>query len=314
MAEGYHRFSYLQKKQMSTELQDFEEANYQPQPLGPSSKSCCKVVFGNSCGSGSLVGIRNNKSLVLTNAHVAGTQIGRVGNCTFPFLNNKVCKARIILAAYSDRVMMDWAVLEIDEQVQLPHVKLSRTTPSGDHYTAGYPRCQGPRFQRLVTRGFQNNGTVWRWQPNAIGGQSGSGVHSLSDNLQRGLLTWSWGGDGAGQTTSSIWTQYAQRAEIGFPRFPDLIELSPPQNCESGFFAEANITSLPIWAELDPTPPEEPKPPVEPNPTIAQELLLSSGRLRQEADRLAELARLHGAQPQQPLPPSSGISGGTFGL
>jgi hypothetical protein len=296
---------------MSTELQDFEEANYLPQPVGPSSRSCCKVLFGNSCGSGSLVGIRNGKSLVLTNAHVAGTQVGRVGNCTFPFLNNKVCRSRIIMAAYSDRVMMDWAVLELDEQIDLPHVKLSSKAPTGDHYTAGYPRCQGPRFQRLVTRTFQNNGTVWRWQPNAIGGQSGSGVHSLLDHLQKGLLTWSWGDDGAGQTTKSIWLQYSQKAEIGFIRPEGLIELSAPNpECENGFFAEANITTLPIWAEIDVPPsvdPEDPKP----NPGIAAELLLSSGRLKQEAARLEELARMNGAQPERE-PPKTG--GGTFGL
>ena len=296
---------------MSTELQDFEEANYLPQPVGPSSRSCCKVLFGNSCGSGSLVGIRNGKSLVLTNAHVAGTQVGRVGNCTFPFLNNKVCRSRIIMAAYSDRVMMDWAVLELDEQIALPHVKLSSKAPTGDHYTAGYPRCQGPRFQRLVTRTFQNNGTVWRWQPNAIGGQSGSGVHSLLDHLQKGLLTWSWGGDGAGQTTKSIWLQYSQKAEIGFIRPEGLIELSVPNpECENGFFAEANITTLPIWAEIDVPPPVDPEDP-KPNPGIAAELLLSSGRLKQEAARLEELARMNGAQPEKELPKTGG---GTFGL
>ena len=288
-----------------------DELNYVAQPVGPSSRSCCKVLFGNACGSGSLVGVRNGKSLVLTNAHVAGTQVGRVGNCTFPFLNNKVCRSRIIMAAYSDRVMMDWAVLELDEQIDLPHVKLSSKAPTGDHYTAGYPRCQGPRFQRLVTRSFQNNGTVWRWQPNSIGGQSGSAVHSLLDHLQRGLLTWSWGGDGAGQTTKSIWLQYSQKAEIGFIRPEGLIELSAPNpDCENGFFAEANITTLPIWAEIDVPPPVDPEDP-KPNPGIAAELLLSSGRLKQEAARLEELARSNGATPEVD-PPKTG--GGTFGL
>jgi hypothetical protein len=188
----------------------------------------------------------------MTNAHVAGTQIGRRVNCTFPYLNNQVVGARIIVAAYSDRIMMDWAVLECDTLVNLPIVKLSQSPPVGEHYTAGYPRCQGPRFQRLVTRSFSHNATVWRWQPNSIGGQSGSGVHSVSDNLQRGVLTWSWGGDGAGQTTRSIWLQYAQRAETGFPRPEGLIELAEQRSeTENGFFAEANITTLPIWHESE---------------------------------------------------------------
>jgi len=233
-------------------LDQVDELSYLPNPVGPSSRSCCKVSVANVCGSGSIVGERNGKSLVMTNAHVAGTQIGRRVNCTFPYLNNQVVGARIIVAAYSDTIMMDWAVLECDTLVNLPIVKLSQSPPVGEHYTAGYPRCQGPRFQRLVTRSFSHNATVWRWQPNSIGGQSGSGVHSVSDNLQRGVLTWSWGGDGAGQTTRSIWLQYAQRAETGFPRPEGLVELAGERSeTENGFFTEANITTLPIWHESE---------------------------------------------------------------
>ena len=242
---------------------DWEETNYSKEPRGPSSRGCCKVINGNSCGSGSLVGVRNGKSLVLTNAHVAGTRIGRVVRCTFPFANNRTVNARVILAAYSDRIMMDWAVLEVDEKIDLPHTKLSIEAPMGKHYTMGYPRCRGPYSQELETRRFLYNGTVWRWQPNSIGGQSGSAVHSYDTNLQRGLLTWSWGGDGAGQTTKSIWTQYSQRAAIGYLRPKGLQELSTlAEGLEEGFFVQTNITSLPIWAHLDddeddPSPPGE---------------------------------------------------------
>lgn len=237
---------------MTASFDDFEEVNYLPSPVGPSSRSCCKVTVSGVCGSGSIVGERNGKSLVLTNAHVAGTQIGRRVNCTFPYLNNQAVGARIIMAAYSDRIMMDWAVLELDSKVDLPIVKLSQSPPVGESYTAGYPRCQGPRFQRLVTRSFSHNATVWKWQPNSIGGQSGSAVHSVSDNLQRGLLTWSWGGDGAGQTTRSIWLQYSQKAETGFPRPDGIVELARERSeTENGFFSETNITTLPIWHESD---------------------------------------------------------------
>ncbi len=301
---------------MSAVLDDHEELNYSSNPLGPSSRSCCKVTVANVCGSGSIVGLRDGKSLVLTNAHVAGTQVGRRVNCQFPFLQNAVVGARIIMAAYSDRVMMDWAVLELDSKVDLPIVKLSQKAPSGEHYTGGYPRCQGPRFQRLVTRTFSHNGTVWRWQPDSIGGQSGSGVHSFADHLQRGLLTWSWGGDGAGQTTRSIWLQYSQRAEIGFPWPEGLIELGENRSeTENGFFTETNITSLPIWAEIDDDQ-APPPPPDKVDPSIVQEILASSGRFRAEADKLAELARKYGAKPESDngpdTPPPSG--GGTFGL
>ena len=238
---------------------EYVETNYSNEPLGPSSRSCCKVVVGNSCGSGSLVGVRGGKSLILTNAHVAGTKIGALARSTFPFAGNRTIEARVIMAGYSDSVMMDWAILEAGEQLPLPHVKLSMKPPTGKHYTGGYPRCQGPKFQELVTRQITHSGTVWRWQPNSIGGQSGSGVHSFEDHSQKGLLTWSWGGDGAGQTTSSIWFQYSNRDAVGFPRSPDLIELSEMNpEVENGFFCEANITTLPIWAHLDDGPTDPP--------------------------------------------------------
>jgi hypothetical protein len=153
--------------------QQITEQNFSQTELGPSSRGCCKVSNRNACGSGSLVGKRGGKSLVLTNAHVAGTRIGHVVVCTFPFANNLQARGRVIMAGYSDRVMMDWAVLELDQEIDLPHTKLAIEIPSGEHYTGGYPRCRGPYFQRLTTRRITHSGTVWRWQPNSIGGPVG---------------------------------------------------------------------------------------------------------------------------------------------
>lgn len=266
-------------------MPELEELQHAEQPYGPSSDVICKVTIGNVCGSGSHVGFRDGKSLILTNAHVAGTRIGRITTCTFPKLNNKQVSARVIMAGYSDRVMMDWAVLEADQKLELPYAKLCNKNPSGEHYTGGYPRCRGPYYQKLVTRGFTYGGTVWKWQPNSIGGQSGSGVHSFKDNLQYGLLTWSWGGDGAGQTTRSIWAQYVTKAVFGEPRPEGLIELNDNRidGLEEGVFYEANITELPIWAHLD----EQPKPPVEPPQGGCKEL---ANLLRQEAKEAQDLA------------------------
>jgi hypothetical protein len=276
---------------------EIAELNFVPNPVGPSSRGCCKVSNGNSCGSGSLVGVRNGKSIVLTNAHVAGTRIGHTVVCEFPFANNKRVRGRVVMAGYSDRVMMDWAVLELEELLDLPHVKLANTAPTGAHYTAGYPRCRGPFFSQLTTRQITHNGTVWRWQPNAIGGQSGSGVHSLANNLQFGLLTWSWGGDGAGQTCRSIWFQYVNRAAVGFLRPDGLTELCErAENLEEGFFAEANITTLPIWAHLDDVTP----PPVDPDQPgcteFAKAVFEQAKSMQDAAGKLAELARSYGVK------------------
>jgi len=291
----------------------YDEANYSQTPLGPSSKSCCRVLNSGSCGSGSIVGLRDGKTIVLTNAHVAGTKIGHTVVCQFPYDNNKKYNARVIMAGYSDTVMMDWAILEIDAQVPLPPVKLSIEAPSGEHYTMGYPRCEGPYSQKLITRQITHNGTVWRWQPISIGGQSGSAVHSFKDNFQRGLLTWSWSGDGAGQTTRSIWFQYVNRAVVGFPRPDGLVDLAKnrAEFLEEGFFQEANITTLPIWAHLDNSPPGDPPPGGSCDELRAQVLKIAEG-MQQQVGKLIEAVRATpGTTPQ---PDSEPNTGGTFGL
>jgi hypothetical protein len=217
------------------------------------------------------------------------------------------------MAGYSDRIMMDWAVIEIAEDVPLPAVKLSIQTPGPQLYSNGYPRCDGPWPVKLSTRGYTHNGTVWRGQPNAIGGQSGSAIHDTTDNLQRVLLTWSWAGDCAGQTTKAIWFQYQQRAVIGFERPEGLIELNDnrAEGLENGFFAEANITTLPIWDHLD-------EPPVIPPNGNCKEfqtaVLKQAEELQQQVGKLIELARStppqeDGTDSTEEQPPGS-----TFGL
>jgi hypothetical protein len=287
---------------------DFQEANYQKTPFGPSSNSICRVINGNSCGSGTIVGFRDGKTLVLTNAHVAGTTIGRTVTCQFPHIGNKKVNARVIMAAYSDQVMMDWAVLEIAEQLPLPATKLSKKAPTGQHYTGGYPRCEGPFYQKLITRQFTHGGTVWRWQPISIGGQSGSGVHSFADNLYYGLLTWSWGGDGAGQTTRSIWLQYSQRASIGFIRPEGLIELGDNRaaDLENGFFQETSIGDLPIWHD-ETTPPPPP-----PTGDLAKALLAIANNMQKSVDEIKELAG--GVKESTPPVSDDDTDGPTFGL
>jgi len=291
--------------------EEYEEVNYSREPLGPSSRSCCRVLNSGSCGSGSIVGFRDYKTIVLTNAHVAGTKIGHVVQCQFPYANNNKVPAKVIMAGYSDRVMMDWAVLEIDQKIELPAVKLSITAPEGDHYTGGYPRCEGPLFQKLVTRQITHNGVVWRWQPNSIGGQSGSAVHSFKDHTQRGLLTWSWGGDGAGQTTRSIWFQYLNRAVVGIVKPEGLIELADnkAEFLEEGFFAEANITTLPIWAHLD----DPITPPVGQDCKVFREQVLKLAEaMQQQVGKLIEAART--TPENNPEPGVEPNTGGTFGL
>lgn len=288
---------------------DFDAAAWADGPLGPASKGVCRCTQNGVCGSGSHVGIMDGKSLVLSNAHVCSTRLGRVIDCHFPELTRTV-QGRVILAAYSDRILMDWAVVQLETELDLPYAKLSNEYPvSGKtHYTAGYPRCRGPYYSELTTVDIpsQYGGTLWRWNPNAIGGQSGSGVHSFGDDLQRGLLTWTWGGRGAGQTTRSIWHQYVNRAYYEAGTFghlwPEGLEELAQNRAEGtipGVYAEANITQLPIWAHLDP----EPDPPAPDDPTARELARLVLGRaeaLQEQATELAELAQRYGAGDSQP--------------
>ena len=220
------------------------------------------------------------------------------------------------MAAYSDRIFMDWSIVELPEELDLPHAKLSIDAPSGRNYTAGYPQCRGPRFQEIATKDIINNGTVWRWTPNAIGGQSGSGVHSVADNLQYGLLAWSWAGFGAGMTSRSIWFQYLNRGAVGFVKPDGYIELGDnrAEDLEEGFFSEANITTLPIWSHLDD---DTPPPPPGDCKAFRESVLKQAEQLQQQVGKLVELARASKPEVEEgeePEPDDEPNPGGTFGL
>jgi hypothetical protein len=275
---------------------------------GPASASACRVNFGNSCGSGTVVSNDyEGGSLVLTNAHVAGTRIGSTGTCLFSINGaDRRVNARIIMAAYSDKTLADWAVLFLPQFQIVKETRLSKSRPTGSHYTTGSPRCVWPlRHQDLRTTQISSNSALWRWQPNAIGGQSGSGVWSRADNLQYGLLTWSWGGDGAGQMTSEIYRQAVQRTVAGEPRPEGLEELSERAEVENGFFAEVSIRDLPIWHDPTTVKPD----PQLPNAgdVISREMLIEF--LREQSEFYGKwIKRLEGGGSEQ------NGGGNTFGL
>lgn len=257
---------------------------------GPSDRNACRIVNQNSCGSGSICGEDSTGTYVLTNAHVAGTRVGRKVRVDIQQegVSQPLSKdATVVMAGYSDRTQTDWAVLRIAgwsaTSYGIKPVKLSKQKPSvqKSYYTKGSPRCVWPlRSTDITPVDMQPNMPLWRWRPNSIGGQSGSGVYSDENNLQYGLLTWSWGGLGAGQQTAEIYRQARDKTTSGLPRVDGLEELAK-QNyddegtvdrtglddpiVEEGLFAQAGITDLPIWH--DPSDPEpEPEPEPEPNP------------------------------------------------
>lgn len=277
---------------------------------GPAVRAVCRVRNRSSCGSGSVVGRRGDKSLIMTNAHVAGTRVGRLVSVDVEATGERI-PARVIMAGYSDRVMSDWAILEtVEPWSGVEPVYCSRRRPFGSHYTKGFPRCQAHSGTDIETVAISDGSPVWRWKPNAIPGQSGSGVWSDKDHLQRGLLTWSIGGYGAGQYLAWIYQQAKERAVFGFPRIPDMIELlgPPPEEpgeddpvIESGFFSQVSIAELEIWyedlivpPEPDPDDPDEP-----PRDLILQALLIERERQLAEFHRQWR-SRFEGYSPAPP--------------
>jgi hypothetical protein len=104
------------------------------------------------------------------------------------------------------------------------------------------------------------------WQPNSIGGQSGSAV--VQGGVQKGLLTWTINGFGAGQFTSSIYKQSRERNVDGSPRPEGLIPvpymLSPDIELTEGYHSETGIGEYPIWDSGNGS--ENPPPPPGTNP------------------------------------------------
>ena len=214
-----------------------------------------RILNGNSCGTGSLCGRDDTGIYILTNAHVASSKIGNVVQCEALKADKSGTEkfsARVIEAAYSSRTSSDWALLKADNKFMkgLEPIKLSTTDPDSSELTGtwGCPRCEVPSGQLCKTTSL---GSLWYWQPNSIGGQSGSAV--VQDGKQKGLLTWTINGNGAGQKTATIWKQSKEKNTDGPARvdgleFPSAtgqwsgVELIEGYHCET-----SSLSDYPIW-------------------------------------------------------------------
>lgn len=225
----------------------------------PADAQAVRVRINNVCGSGSVCGWDGPTAYILTNAHVAGSRIGRQVNIDYqtPQGQMRTIQATIVAAAYSSQNLTDWAILTTTQlPAGWPVWKLSTRPPvDAQHRTCGSPRCVWPQVCQAVTTHSINNRTgLWLWTPNSIGGQSGSSVRTSQD-VTTGLLTWSWGGRGAGQTTAQIAKQIRDRNTDAEVRPVGLVELSHDRSpTEDGFYAPA-AADFPIWADDEPATP-----------------------------------------------------------
>lgn len=221
--------------------------------------SACKVVRGNGSGSGVVVGHDDDSTYVLTNAHVVGSRIGAACQLIFD-INGKTTTydASVVAAAYMSRQSTDWAVVETDVLVPLPDFPMSKTLPKFEkHRTCGSPRGVWPLVCGIVSpENKPQLKQVWYWSPNAIPGQSGSGICRTNENLTEGLLTWSSGGSGAGQTTATIFSQVQNRTADSNQLPANLQPLGEPTlDLVEGYFEQSSIRDLPIWAPEIVSPP-----------------------------------------------------------
>ncbi len=234
-----------------------------------------RILNGNSCGTGSLVGRDAKAIYVLTNAHVASSRIGHVVQCQARTIAGQVEQfpGTVIESAYSGQTSTDWSLLRADAQYMagLSPIQMSTEGPNPEGLTGtwGCPRCEVPRGQVLETRRL---GSIWYWQPNSIGGQSGSAVlqGDKLNPVQVGLLTWTINGDGAGQLTSTIYRQSRERNTDGPARVPGMlvptIAGTPDVELIEGYHAEADLGDYPIWKVIG--APNDPDVPIQPCPEI----------------------------------------------
>ena len=189
-----------------------------------------RVTVGGDCGSGTIVGRDGNgQTLILTNAHVAGTQRGRRVNVQRWNQLGETFRgtARIVSSGYSSVKQIDFALLACDGDFgkdAKPIPLADRESNGGRITTSGCPRCEWPSTQSLkMTRSGKQ---IIEWFPEAIGGRSGSSLLDYTDKGPRvvGLLTWRGGGKGIGQTSMMVLAAMRGKLPTSFESVPRGIE------------------------------------------------------------------------------------------
>lgn len=223
-----------------------------------------RVIAGNTCGSGTICGTDADGAWVLTNAHVAGTALGRAVNVDLSTPSQITrTTGHTRYSGYSSTRAVDYALLyvpalSIDEPQQL-----LRTEPKQIPFaTTGSPRCVWPQVTKPFDDARLTNQGVLTGLPNAIGGQSGSSIYDRNNNAIA-LLTWSMNGRAAGQSTQMLYSVATSAdVEIADRRLPGMQELNtaaPRPHTDEGIHATlaAAIQDLPIWTDGDAQPPQD---------------------------------------------------------
>lgn len=208
----------------------------------PSQLSSCRVRLGGVCGSGGIVAHDGDDSLILSNAHVVGTQIGRQVSTEWwnPDGTSFTIPGRVVISAYNNASSTDWAIVRLRDQRVRERRAYGLGSGSGVELTTGAPRCEwlSTRILRPVSEG-----PVRRAFPPAIGGQSGS--ITVREFSTVGLITWTDGRHTLMQSSSKIAAQFkAQSVVEGVPIESGWEPVGEVTPCEVGFYAE--VASLEV--------------------------------------------------------------------
>lgn len=198
-----------------------------------------RCLAGNSCGSGTICGIDADGAYVVSNAHVWGTQLGKVVtvDCVSGGTQKRV-QGRLVFAGYSSTRMVDFAIAQVPNLTSKRYMPMLKTEPTSAPYaTTGSPRCVWPQVNKPFNDMRNYGDGLITGTPDAIGGQSGSAIFNAS-NQQIGLLTWSINGRCAGQKTSKLWQVATSRnVMLADPRPDGLTEVGENHAiCEDGVF------------------------------------------------------------------------------
>lgn len=191
------------------------QRDVQLEPIERLTLATVRVTTRARCGSGSKIGEKDGNAVILTNAHVAGTQVGKtvtVEHWSELGVYEKGT-ATIAAAALQSGTSLDWAILFANDGFlsDAPAIPLSLSERPDERlpaYTSGCPRCEMPSIH--FVRWEDTSSNIYKWSPNAISGRSGSGVFQLSEDGtldQQSLLTWSDGRYGMGQRSVDVWQQ-----------------------------------------------------------------------------------------------------------
>lgn len=209
-----------------------------------------KVLNGSSCGTATHVYRDARYSYWLTNAHVAGTRIGQEMVLERYDTVRTRYRARNVAAAYSRRGTTDLAVLRSDAVPDMPYVPIAKRTPprSAVQHSGGHPRCSPTIWRhRYATR---RTATTEYSTPNAIGGESGSGIVSTRHGAVVALLTWSANGYCLAQRSDHVYDTLKTRVMNHEPRPANaIVACDDPQQPTPGIYGHTN--DLPAGMFID---------------------------------------------------------------